>query len=298
MRPNPVASADIWVLDLTRGTPSRLTTLPAANHNIVWTPDSKNLVFESYGGPAPGIYWIRADGSGEPQRLTEGTPRSDGGAPGDRSQKSPCGQHCAPAKTGWSQIPFSFSSDGKRLAYSEFASPERSEHWTAPLEGDPDHPRLGKREPFLQTPFREGTPHLSPDGRWLAFTSNETGTFEVYVRPFPGPGKKWPISTAGGWYPVWSRNGRELFFLAFDRHIMVASYTANRDSFAADKPRVWSERRLVDMPAPPYDLAPDGKRFAVVLAADETAGAEPANSVTVLLNFFDELKRRVPTGGK
>jgi serine/threonine-protein kinase len=79
---------------------------------------------------------------------------------------------------------------------------------------------------------------------------------------------------------------------------MVADYTAKGDSFAPGKPRVWSERRLADMPVSPYDLAPNGKRFAVVLAADETAGAEPANSVTVLLNFFDELKRRVPAGGK
>jgi serine/threonine-protein kinase len=271
VRPNPAASADIWVMDLTRGTPLRLTTLPAGNHNIVWTPDSKNLVFESYGGQAPGIYWIRADGSGEPQRLKEGNPR---------------------------RIPFSFSSDGKRLEYSEFASPERSELWTAPLEGDPDHPRLGEPEPLPRTPSYELMPHISPDGRWLAYVSNETGTYEVYVRPFPGPGKKWPISTAGGVYPVWSSIQRELFFLALDRRIMVAGYTAKGDSFAAGKPRVWSERRLVDIPVSPYDLASDGKRFAVVLAADETAGAEPAKSVTVLLNFFDELKRRVPTGGR
>jgi serine/threonine-protein kinase len=99
------------------------------------------------------------------------------------------------------------------------------------------------------------------------------GIIEVYVRPFPGPGKKWPISTAGGWCPLWLSNGRELFFLALDRHIMVAGYTANRDWFAAGKPRVWSERRLVDIPVSRYDLAPDGKRFALVLNADEPAGA-------------------------
>jgi serine/threonine-protein kinase len=272
MRRTAVASADIWVQDLTRGTASRLTSLPAANHHIVWTPDGRNLVFESWGGPAPNMYWIRADGSGEPQRMTEGNPR---------------------------RYPQSFSPDGKRLAYTQ-AGTRSSEMWTAPVEGAPDHPRLGNPEPLSRTSSFELGPLFSRDGHWLAYTSNKTGTTEVYVRPFPGPGAEVRISTAGGRFPIWSGNGRELFFITLDRRIMVASYTANKDSFAAGKPRVWSERRLADIPVSPFDLAPDGKRFAVVLPADVNAEEKqtPTGSLTALLNFFDELKRRVPAGGQ
>ena len=100
---------------------------------------------------------------------------------------------------------------------------------------------------------------------------------------------KQPVSTGGGEFPIWSRNGRELFFLSPDWRIMVVSYTAGGDIFAPGKPRLWSYKRLLRSPAQNYDLAPDGKRFAVVLATDGTA--EPITQLTVLLNFFDELRR-------
>ena len=116
------------------------------------------------------------------------------------------------------------------------------------------------------------------------------------MQPFPGPGGKTPISRDGGSFPIiWSRNGRELFF-GHDRHIMVAPYTAKGDFFVAGKPQVWSEKRLLDVPYDMFDLAPDGKRFAVVLYAD--GSAEPMNQLTVLLNFSDYLRQRVPAGGK
>jgi serine/threonine-protein kinase len=174
--------------------------------------------------------------------------------------------------------------------------------WTATLEGDRDHPLLGKAELFLQAalPVSIGSPVFSPDGRWLAYYSNETGTNEVYVRPFPGPGGKTRISRDGGMWPRWSRGapgtGPELFFLGQDRHIMVAAYSAKGDSFTAGKPRVWSEKRLLDRPYPTFDPARDGKRAAAVLYSDGTS--EPMTQFTVLLNFFDELKRRVPAEGK
>lgn len=130
----------------------------------------------------------------------------------------------------------------------------------------------------------------------MAYQSDETGRYEIYVSPFPGPGRKWPVSTGGGWYPIWSRNGRELFFLSPDWRIMVVSYTVSGDTFVSGKPRLWSDKRLLRSPIQNYDLAPDGRRFAVVLAADGTA--ETLTQLTVLLNFFDELRRRVPGGGK
>ena len=269
-------SADIWVKDLERDTVSRLTHLPGANTSPLWTPDGKSIVFTSGLQAAPGIYWIRADGVGEAQRLTE----TDG-------------------KTY--HIPGSFSPDGKRLAYTQQQMALESEIWTAPVEGDRDRPRLGKAELFLRTSFWEGHPAFSPDGHWLAYSSDDTGTEELYVRPFPGPGGKWQVSTGGGSNPIWSRKEHKLFFLTPDWKIMVLDYGVTGNSFVPGKPHVWTPKSLAWLGGNyPYDLAPDGKRFAVVLSTG--GGAEqvqrPTDSVTVLLNFFDELRRRAPPGGR
>ena len=194
--------------------------------------------------------------------------------------------------------PYSSSPDGKRLAYAEQAVETGFDLWKLPLDvSDPDHPKPGKPELFLRTPFNEQEPAFSPDDRWIAYTSNESGRFEVYVRPFPGPGGKWQISTGGGLHPIWSRNGRELFYETLDNRIMVSTYTAKADSFAPDKPRPWSNTQILD-PTGVWnlDLAPDDKRFAVFARPEATAEEKGSVHVTVLLNFFDEPRRRVPVG--
>jgi serine/threonine-protein kinase len=265
------ARADIWVKDLERDTASRLTHLSGRNNHPVWTPDGRSIVFASYFQGDPAIYWIGANGAGEAQRLTD-----------DRRVK----------------YPSSFSPDGKTLAYYEAGFDGRSEIWTVPVEGDRDHPRLGKPEAFLRTTYREAVPAFSRDGRWLAYSSNESGTRELYVRPFPGPGGKSQVSTGGGSYPIWSHDGRRLFFLR-ERRIMVVRYSALGGTFAAEKPQAWSEKALAFMGWNySYDLAPDDRRFAVVLdpSATEEADERPKERVTVLLNFFDELRRKLPPG--
>ena len=143
------------------------------------------------------------------------------------------------------------------------------------------------------------TPAFSPDGKWLAYCSLESGGIEVYVRPYPGPGGKWRISNGGGTFPIWSPNRRELFFLARpSEKLMVTSYNTVGDTFIPGEPRVWSERPLLDLgELRCCDIAPDGKRFAVVLYADGTSEDKPSSSLTFLLNFFDELRRRVPVSG-
>lgn len=133
----------------------------------------------------------------------------------------------------------------------------------------------------------------------MAYVSAESGVLNVFVRPFPGPGGRRQISTGGGRFPIWSHNGRELFFVGPDQRIRVTDYTASGNSFSSGTPHVWSEKQLGDLGVnSAYDLAPDGKRFAVVLDPEEAGESKPTTSVTVLLNFFDELKQRVPAPGQ
>lgn len=169
--------------------------------------------------------------------------------------------------------------------------------WTVPLESDSAGLRAGKPEVFLQTPADERSPSFSPDGRWMAYSSNESGTFQVYVRAFPDKGGKWQISNSGGAYPMWSRNGHELFFETLDNHIMVAAYTVKGDSFVADKPRVWSEKQLGGTAngARNVDLAPDGKRIIALMPVETAKGQKAQNHVIFLENFFDEVRRRTAT---
>ncbi len=156
----------------------------------------------------------------------------------------------------------------------------------------------GEPTPFLRTPFGEEWPAFSPDGRWLAYMSDESGRPEVYVRPFPGPGGKWQISTTGGEMPTWSENGGELFYRTADSRIMVVTYLIEGDSFRAGRPRLWSEGQFTDRGvARNFDLHPDGKRFAVLKATEESEQTR-LTQVIFVLNWFDEVRRRVASAGQ
>jgi Tol biopolymer transport system component len=267
---------DIFVYDLRRETLQRLTFTNQQNFYPIWAPNGNHLAFRaptSSGGSH--IEWIRSDGADEPQLLLESKLLA---------------------------TPYSFSPDGRRLAYRQLSDANGYDLWTLSLDPtDPDHPKPGKAEAFLQSPSNETNAAFSPDGKWVAYQSDESGKYEIYVRPFPGPGGKWQISTGGGQLVIWSRNGRELFFESFDNHIMVVDYTSTGDSFTiVGKPRVWSDRQIGGVTGggiQNYDLAPDGKRFVVFLR-DEVAAQTGSVHTTFLLNFFDELRRRAPAGGK
>ena len=272
----PLGSGDVQVYDWQRDTMTRLT-FTQKNIRQVWTPNGKQIAFSSRSPGASSIRLIRADGAGEAQLLLE--------SKGDLD-------------------PYSFSPDGKRLAFAERRVDTAFDLWMLALDlSNTEHPKPGKPELFLRTPFTKVEPAFSPDGRWIAYTSDESGRNEVYVRPFPGGAQsgsgKWQISTSGGSHPIWSRNGPELFYETLDSRIMVSTYRAKADSFAPDKPRPWSNTQIL---APPVgdewnlDLAPDGKRFAVFPRPEATTEQKGSVHVTVLLNFFDELRRRVPVG--
>jgi eukaryotic-like serine/threonine-protein kinase len=147
---------------------------------------------------------------------------------------------------------------------------------------------------LLETPFNEASPAISPDGRWLAYRSDESGIAEIYVRPLSrsggGPGGRWLVSTGGGNFPHWSRGGRDLLFLTPEWRVMAASYTVQGDTFAAGKPRVWADVRV--RPFAYYDIAPDGKRLAAMV--DDHDAVKLPTSLTVLVNFGDELQRKAP----
>jgi serine/threonine-protein kinase len=259
--------ADIYVQDLERDTTTRLTF---TGHSAVpvWAPDGKHIVFVS-GASDISFYWVQSDGAGEPQRLLEASNI---------------------------MVPWSISSDGRRLAYFERNPDTGSDLWTLPLDlTDPDRPKPGKPELFLRTRADEGLPRFSPDGRWIAYRSNELGSQQIYVRPFPAAsGGKWQISAGGGLYALWSNNGHELFYETADNRIMVVDYTVNGASFVPGKPRLWSGQQLFFTGASNLDIAPDGKRFAVLALPETPAGEKVSVHVTFLLNFFDELKRRIP----
>jgi eukaryotic-like serine/threonine-protein kinase len=242
---------------------TRLTSDGVRRNSPVWTPNGQYVVFDSVGS---GIFWTRADGASRPQPLIQ-------------------------AKNV--QIPSSFTQDGSRLAYIDF-SLGPPQIWTVPVEDQGGRLKAGVPEQFLKTAFNHFGAVFSPDGRWLAYQSNESGTNEVYVRGFPAPttgqGSRWQISNRGGAFPVWSRSGRELLYQSGDQ-VMTASYTVKGDSFVAEKPRVWVAKLGGALA---FDLAPDGKR-ALVLAPAETPDAPKLDHTIVFLqNFFDELRRRVP----
>jgi Tol biopolymer transport system component len=246
----------VWLIDLSRETLNRLT-FEGENGNPSWTPDGKRITFQSN---ETNLFWQLADGSGGPERLTnsERIKRAD-----------------------------SWSPDGQLLAFTQFDPPTGRDIWMLRLSDR-------KSQPFLRTPSNESAPHFSADGRWLAYISDESGRYEVYVQPYPGPGGKRQISTEGGTEPVWSRNGRELFYRS-GKKMMVVEITT-QPSFAFGSPRMLFEGEqympaagAYSYPFPNYDVSPDGQRFLMI-----TKESKP--QINVVLNWFEELKRRAPSG--
>ena len=261
---------DVWVYDWARDAASRLTFDPTDNQSPVWTPDGRRIVFTSRRADKTtlNMYWLRVDGGGDVQRLTE--------------SKNP-------------QQPSSWHPSGTFLAFYELNLRTGDDLMILPMEGDEASGwHSGTPMVFLNSPASEIEPMFSPDGRWIAYMSNESGRYEVHVRPFPGPGGQRQISTGGGASPRWSRTRHELFYGSPDGHIMVTPYTVDGDSFRAEKSRLWSDARYVTRSRRrSFDLHPDGDRFALAKAVD-TPTAATHDHVTFILNFFDELRRIAP----
>jgi serine/threonine-protein kinase len=247
----------LWTYDLPSHASNRLT-FEGNNEWAVWTPDGKRITYASTHSEAWRLFWKPFDGSTKEELLLAA----------DKS----------------AQQPYSWSPDGKVLLYQDSSPTTRQDIWMLSIDG-------GRRaRPFLQSPAAEMDARFSPDGSWVAYASDESGRFEVYVVPSSGTGGKWQISTEGGREPVWAHNGHELFFRSGEQ-MMVAEVTTH-PSFRAATARLLFRGPYLRTPtiSPEYDVALDDQHFLMVEPSDE----KPTTQFNVVLNWFNELKRRVP----
>jgi serine/threonine-protein kinase len=250
---------DIWIWDLSRENLSRLTSDAVSDSDPVWTQDGRRIIFTSEREGSPKVFWQAADGTDAATRLSD-----------------EAGLH-----------PTSISPDGRRLALR--AGGIDNNIVTMTIEP------LGRVEPLLQTRFTERSGEISPDGRWIAFESDESGQLEVYVRPFPTVnGGRWKISTGGGHEPLWARSGKELFYRSPSGGVMTVAVDARAD-FAQGSPGevIKGGTYLSGFTSRMYDISPDGQRFLMVKEDPATSEAASARMI-VVQNWFAELNRRAP----
>jgi Tol biopolymer transport system component len=249
----------IWLYDFSRGTLTPLPTPEGSSQAPIWTPDGKRITYRGTRTGFRNLFWKAVDGTSPEERLT--------------------------TKEDASQTPGSWSPDG----WLAFTDPDPA------TGGDISILRAGanaKPQRFLASTFEEASPRFSPDGRWMAYVSDKSGQAEIYVRPFPGPGQESLISTEGGIEPVWAPSGRELFYIDGDK--MMAVDIATTPALVAGSPHVLFEGAYEPTLTGPvgFDVSRDGQRFLRV----QTVGAQPpTDRIHVVLNWFEELKRLVPT---
>ncbi|MDO8631101.1 MAG: hypothetical protein Q7R41_11475, partial [Phycisphaerales bacterium] len=241
----------IWIYDFARTTLTPLTS-GGSSQAPLWTPDGKRIAYRGTRLGFRNVYWKAADGSGDEERLTV----SDN-----------------------THTPVSWTPDGKWLAFTELNPSTSGDAWVLPMDGD------RKSRLFLKNARQ---PHFSSDGRWIAYESDESGRTEIYVRPFQGSGAKTQVSTDGGAEPVWSRDGRELFYINGDKTMAVDIQAS--PAFSAGTPHALFAGRYLPSPngVSGYDISPDGKRFLKVQPMNpEQAGSQ----INIVIDWFEELMR-------
>jgi serine/threonine-protein kinase len=255
-------NASIWVYDWKRGTRIRVPGPSNAYSFPAWTANGRYLLLQGTGG----LYWVRVDAAKDPQLLIKG-----GGV-----------------------IAGEMTADGSRLPFYEWNSSGDAVIRTVTMNYNSGEPKAGEPEIFLTVKTGTPSPAFSPDGRWLAYMDAESGSNQIYVRAYPDRGERWQISSNGGSMPVWSRTRPELLYQSEDGRAMAVSYTVRGSSFEPDKPRPWTPRQLAILGlTPTYDLAPNGERVVALLPADTAGSRETPGHVTVMLNFPNELRRRM-----
>jgi serine/threonine protein kinase/Tol biopolymer transport system component len=270
---NVDGNPDIYIYDLVRKTPTRLTFDPAGDYLPIWTPDGKRIVFDSERAGRDSIFWKAADGSGKAEQLVS-------------------------VPNGWAW-PSSLSGDGSTLLFGQVSTGTGNyDIGMLSMAGDDRTPKL-----LLQGEYNEKDPMISPDGRWLAYMSNESGQYEIFVRPFPDvdSGGKRQVSRNGGNNPLWSPDGQELFYRNGDK-IMVVPVEI-KPAFRLGNPEVLFEGpyfqvSLSNAAITSWDITQDAKRFLMMKEAEaieEDSAQRAPRKINIILNWFEELKERVPT---
>ena len=255
---------ELWIWDLRRAMLTRLTLDSGTDWFPVWTPDGRRIIFSSNRGGQPNLWWQAADGTGAAERLTTSSNN---------------------------QFPTGITPDGTAVVFHELTPTMGRDLLQVALDG------TRRVTPLLQTKVDERNGIVSPDGRWLAYDSNSSGSFEIYVRPFPNVGGgQWQVSTAGGRQPLWARSGRELFYVGADGALLRVPVEASGATWNAGMPMKLLERRYYNgsNTGRTYDVSPDGQRFLMIKAPGTDAGAATP-ALIVVQHWDEELKRLVPT---
>jgi len=257
------SSHDIWIFEIERAALSRLTFDEGEEMNPHWSPDGTRIAYASTSGGQPALYVVRTDGS-EPPRLVTGDPEAV-------------------------DFPASWSPDGARLAFHRISgASDQWDLWTVAVDEEGAEPTA-----YLASQFSEMYPAFSPDGNWMAYSSEETGRDEVYIRSYPSARGRWQVSIDGGTHPAWSPSGDEIFFWWADA-IYSASVAIEGESVRVGRPERLFEHRLADgFYHPQFSVSPDGERLLLLKVEQQDEGADPA--LSLILNWFTELERL--TGG-
>jgi Tol biopolymer transport system component len=258
------SNAGLWLHDVERGTGLRLTR-SHADSTPVWAPDGGRLAYSSAVN-GPGTLWtIAADGSGPGTRLTE---------------------HAL------LQVPDAWSPDGKTLLFSQGTERNQFDLWLLPLERDGAAIKAGTPTPLVSSPANEGFATFSPDGAWIAYTSDESGASQVYVRAVSGAGGRYQVSSATGVWPQWSRAKSELLFGSLDNRVMHVTWRVENGAFRTSRPEPWTPARYESRSTfAPFALHPDGARLAMALEPPQ------ATSLVLVTDFAAGLSaktRRAP----
>ena len=244
-------TSDLWLHDLARGIATRFTFDPRDDTYPVWSPDGSHIAFGSDREGSMDLYQKRASGAGQEELLLKSDTR---------------------------KFPTDWSSDGRFLLYIEVDPKTKHDLWVLPMEGD--------RKPVavIKTQFAERGGAFSPDGRWIAYISDESGRFEIYVQPYPTTGAKWQVSKNGGHWPHWRRDGKELFWLELDGTMMAAGVSAGQ-TFQAEIATPLFKTGLTEI-ADRYSVSPDGQRFLLRMPVETGS-----RSVTVVQNWLAGAQR-------
>ena len=258
-----VTEADIWLSEISRGTLSLLTSSPAIDGPAIWSPDGEQIVFYSERDETFALYRMSANGRGAAEHLMD--------LPGEMA------------------VPSHWTSDGSSVIFSYRGNNDSYDIGVLSVEGEPEW------FPLLETETEETNGNVSPDGQWIAYTSDETGSAEVYIERFPDLGYRTLVSTGGGRNPVWSKDGRELFYRDLDRGVLMGVEITNEPALVVGVPEILFSGRygLTRLEMRVYDVSPDGERFLMLKETRDSDDDAARDEIHVGLNWLKQLQSQV-----